>query len=122
MSTYTVSTTSARTTGEPDVANAMDKTWWKVIGGVGTILAGNVAKNALEKSYKGVTGKIPPANPEDPDVEWREALTWAIVSGVVMAIARLLFQRAAAGAYIKRTGELPPGLERDDQVADDSKS
>jgi uncharacterized protein DUF4235 len=100
------------------VANAVDKTWWKVIGGVGTILAGNVAKSALEKSYKGVTGKIPPANPEDPDVDWTEALTWAIVSGVVMAVARLLFQRAAAGAYIKRTGELPPGLERDDQVAD----
>lgn len=100
------------------MANAVDKTWWKVIGGVGTILAGNVAKSALEKGYKSATGKIPPANPEDPDVDWREAMTWAIVSGVVMAIARLLFQRAAAGAYIKRTGELPPGLERDDQVAD----
>ena len=101
------------------MANAVDKTWWKVIGGVGTILAGNVAKNALEKGYTRATGKVPPANPEDPDVDWREAMTWAIVSGVVMAVARLLFQRAAAGAYIKRTGELPPGLERDDQIAND---
>ena len=104
------------------MANALDNASWKVIGGVGTILAGNLAKNALEKSYTSITGKVPPANPEDPDVDWREAMTWAIVSGVVMAIARLLFQRAAAGAYIKRTGELPPGLERDDQVADDAKS
>src|SRR5947209_6504964 len=78
-----VQTTNTRRTG---VANAMDKTWWKVIGGVGTVLAGNVAKNALEKSYTGVTGKIPPHNPEDPDVDWTEALTWAVVSGVVMAI------------------------------------
>lgn len=98
------------------MANGMDKTYWKLVGGVGTILAGNVARNALEKSYTSVTGKTPPHNPEDPDVDWSEALTWAIVSGVVMSIARLLFQRAAASAYIKRTGELPPGLERDNQV------
>ncbi len=74
----------------------------------------------LEKSYTGVTGKVPPANPEDPDVDWREAVGWAVLSGVVMALARLLFQRTAARSYIKRTGELPPGLERDDQVADKS--
>lgn len=98
--------------------NATDKVGWKVVGGVGTVLAGNVAKNVLERGYKSVTGRIPPENPEDPDVDWREALAWAIVSGVVMAVARLLFQRAAAGAWVKHRGELPPGLERDDQVTD----
>jgi hypothetical protein len=102
------------------VANALDNASWKVIGGVGTILAGNVAKNVLEKSYTSITGKVPPANPEDPDVDWQEAVGWAVLSGVVMALARLLFQRTAARSYIKRTGELPPGLERDDQDADKS--
>jgi hypothetical protein len=100
------------------VANALDNASWKVIGGVGTILAGNVAKNALEKTYISITGKEPPANPEDPDVAWAEAVGWAVLSGVVMALARLLFSRTAARSYIKRTGELPPGLERDDQVAE----
>ena len=98
--------------------NAVDKVGWKVVGGVGTVVAGNVAKSALEKSYKSATGRIPPANPEDPDVAWREAVAWAVLSGVVMALARLLFQRAAAGAWVKHRGELPPGLERDDQVAE----
>jgi hypothetical protein len=97
------------------VPTTADKVGWKVIGGVGTILAGNAARNALEGTYKKATGRIPPHNPEDPDVDWKEAITWAIVSGVVMAIARLLFQRAAAGAWVKHRGELPPGLERDEQ-------
>jgi hypothetical protein len=97
------------------VPNAVDKAGWKLIGGLGTVLAGNAAKNVLEGTYKKATGKVPPQNPEDPDVDWKEALTWAIVTGVVMAVARLLFQRAAAGAWVKSRGELPPGLERDDQ-------
>jgi hypothetical protein len=101
------------------VPNAVDKVSWKLVGGLGTVLVGNAARNALESGYKSATGKIPPANPEDPDVEWREAVTWAIVSGVVMALARLLFQRAAAGAWVKYKGELPPGLEKDDQIAKD---
>jgi hypothetical protein len=105
--------------GEPVVPNAVDKVEWKLVGGLGTVLAGNVAKSALEKSYTSVTGKIPPHNPEDPDVDWQEAVTWAIVSGVVMALARLFFQRAVAGAWVKSKGEMPPGLERDDQVAAD---
>lgn len=99
------------------MASSLDNAGWKVIGGVGTVLAGNMARNVLEKSYTSVTGKVPPHNPEDPDVAWREALAWAVLSGVVMAIARLLFQRTAARTYIKRTGELPPGLERDAQQA-----
>jgi hypothetical protein len=101
------------------VPSSADKVTWKLVGGIGTVLAGNVARNMLEKSYKSVTGKVPPHNPEDPDVEWREAITWAIVSGVVMALARLLFQRAAAGQWVKHKGELPPGLERDDQIPND---
>jgi hypothetical protein len=101
------------------VPNAADKVGWKVVGGLGTVLAGNAARGALTKAYKTVTGRIPPANPEDPDVEWREAVAWAVLSGVVMALARLFFQRAAAGAWVKRRGELPPGLERDDQLADE---
>jgi hypothetical protein len=103
--------------GEPAVPNAVDNVSWKLIGGLGTVVAGNAARSALEKSYKAATGKIPPHNPEDPDVDWREAITWAIVSGVVIALARLFFQRAAAGAWVKHKGELPPGLEKDDQIA-----
>jgi hypothetical protein len=100
------------------VANGVDKLGWKVIGGLSAVIASSVARKAVEGAYKGATGRIPPENPEDPDVDLREAVVWAIITGVSVGLARLLVSRAAAGAWVKVRGELPPGLEKDDQQLD----
>jgi hypothetical protein len=86
---------------------------WSVFSLVSAIGAATVAKKALNASWKAATGKNPPANPADPDVEMREAMMWAAASGTFIGLARMLAQRRAAGYYVKSTGKLPPGLEKD---------
>ena len=61
-------------------------------------------------SWKAATGKNPPANPADPDVDVGEAVAWAAVSGALIGLARMAAARRAAGYYAKSTGHLPPGL------------
>lgn len=88
---------------------------WTVFS-LGSALAGAaVAKKTLNTSWKAATGKEPPSNPADPDVQIWEAVGWAAVSGTFVALARMLAQRRAAGYYAKSTGHLPPGLGADNQ-------
>lgn len=90
---------------------------WSVFSLVSAIGAATVAKKALNTGWKAGTGKNPPANPADPDVEFREAVTWAVVSGALIGLARMLATRRAAGYYLKSTGHLPPDLHKDGQDA-----
>jgi hypothetical protein len=73
------------------------------------------ARKALNTSWKAATGKNPPENPADPDVQIGEAVAWAATTGAHVALARMLAQRRAAGYYAKSTGHLPPGLKKGDQ-------
>ncbi len=73
-----------------------------------------VAKQALDGGWKAATGKKPPENPADPDVDLREAVTWAVASGTIMALAKMLATRRAANYYIKSTGHLPGQLQPGD--------
>ena len=92
---------------------------WSVFSLVAVLGAAAVAKKALNTSWKAATGKNPPANPADPDVDVREAVAWAAVSGALIGLARMLATRRAAGYYAKSTGHLPPGLRKgDDQDAE----
>ena len=86
---------------------------WSVFSLVASLGAAAVARKGLTTSWKAATGKNPPANPADPDVQMREAVMWAAASGTLVAMARMLAQRRAAGYYLKSTGKLPPGLEKD---------
>lgn len=86
---------------------------WSAFSLVAALGAASVAKKALDGGWKAATGKQPPANPADPDVEFREAVAWAAVSGTFVALAKMLAQRRAAGYYLKSTGELPPPLRKD---------
>ncbi len=85
---------------------------------VAAIGAAAVAKKVVTTGWRAATGKNPPANPADPDVDVREAVLWAAVSGTLIALARMLATRRAAGYYVKSTGKLPPSLKKDDQDAD----
>lgn len=86
---------------------------WAVFSLVAALMAATVARKGLNASWKAATGKEPPANPADPDVDMTEALLWAAVSGTLVAVARMLAARRAADYYVRSTGKLPPGLGAD---------
>ena len=90
---------------------------WSVFSLVAALGAAAMAKKGLNTSWRAATGKNPPANPADPDVDIWEAVAWAAVSGTLVALARMLATRKAASYYAKSTGHLPPGLQKDDQSA-----
>jgi hypothetical protein len=87
---------------------------WTVFSLVAALGGAAVAKKALDTTWRMATGKKPPANPADPDVDMWEAATWAVASGAFIAIATMLATRRAAGYYVKSTGHLPPELQKDD--------
>jgi hypothetical protein len=86
---------------------------WTVFSLVSALAAATLAKKALDTGWKAATGKHPPENPADPDVQMGEALAWAAVSGTFVALARMLAQRRAADYYRRSAGHLPPQLQKD---------
>jgi hypothetical protein len=68
----------------------------RVIGGLAALAAGYLARKLITVGWKRVTGKEPPAHPEDPQVALTEALGWAVVTGVGMEAARLIATRTTA--------------------------
>ena len=80
---------------------------WKALNGTTVVLATMVAEKGLEASWTTVTGKKPPADPENPDTSWGKPLAWAMVSGAVVGATRLAATRAAAAYYAKSAGRLP---------------
>ncbi|HET8662841.1 MAG TPA: DUF4235 domain-containing protein [Nocardioides sp.] len=86
---------------------------WTVFSLVSALGAAALAKKALDTAWRAATGKHPPANPADPDVQMGEAVAWAIVSGTFVALARMLAQRRAAHYYVRSAGHLPPQLQKD---------
>lgn len=91
---------------------------WSAFSLVSVLGAAVVAKKALNTGWKAATGKTPPANPADPDVDVKEAVAWAAVSGALIGLARMFAARRAAGYYAKSTGHLPPDLQKDRQDPD----
>jgi hypothetical protein len=90
---------------------------WTVFSLVSALVAATAARKALAGSWKAATGKQPPENPADPDVDIWEAVAFASVSGVAIGVARMFAQRKAADYYARSTGHLPPDLRKDDQKA-----
>ena len=97
---------------------ASSSKFWTIFSLGSAVAAAAVAKKALNTSWRAATGKNPPANPADPDVDIWEAVAWAAVSGVAIGIARMMATRKAADYYTKSTGHLPPDLQKDNQHAD----
>ncbi|MCW2753620.1 MAG: hypothetical protein JWQ32_1031 [Marmoricola sp.] len=95
---------SNRPTDEQDMSKV-----WNAFSVLAALVAATVARKGLNASWKAATGKEPPANAADPDVDLTEALLWAAVSGTLIAVVRMLATRRAAGYYAKSTGKLPPG-------------
>ena len=89
---------------------------WSAFSLVSALGAAAVARKVLDTSWRAATGKEPPANPADPDVDLWEAVAWAALSGTLVAIARMLASRKAANYYQRSTGHLPANLQKDTHV------
>jgi len=88
---------------------------WGVMALVSGLTAAKVTNQVLSKGWQASTGRKPPGNPADPDVEVWEAVAWSAVTGATIALARMFAQRRAANYYVKSTGHLPPQLRKDEQ-------
>ena len=89
---------------------------WTLFSLAAALAAAAVAKKSLNTSWRAATGKNPPENPADPDVDVWEAVLWA---------ARQRHDRrpgpdarAAPGRQLLQgpVGELPPQLQQGDEV------
>jgi len=85
---------------------------WSIFSLVSALGAAALARKAIDTTWKAATGKHPPENPADPDIQIGEAVAWAALTGALVALARMVAQRRAAGYYAKSTGQLPPGLKK----------
>jgi hypothetical protein len=85
-----------------------EKQQWLIVGSGAAALAGFGARKALEMTWKAVSGRPAPENPEMRHVHWRDALLWAAASGLVIGVARLVGQRLAAQSWVAIVGDDPP--------------
>ena len=80
---------------------------------VATLAAVAAAKKVSDVAWRAATGKNPPINPADPDVDTTEAVLWAAFSGIAVGLVRMTVQRRAALYYQRSTGHLPGQLQAD---------
>lgn len=90
---------------------------WSIMSLGAAVGSATVAKKTLNTGWTKATGKTPPANPADPDVNVWEALAWAAASGTFVNVMKMLATRRAANYYLKSTGHLPPELQADGNKA-----
>ncbi|WP_010148371.1 DUF4235 domain-containing protein [Serinicoccus profundi] len=86
-----------------------DKIWSLATTGA-AIGGGVIAKNVTEGLWKFVTGSSSPSNPEDPEVNWGEAVAFAVVSGAIVQLVRVIINRKSTQVYTKRKGHLPASV------------
>lgn len=86
-----------------------DKLWSLATTGA-AIGGGIMAKKVIEKAWALVTDGTVPDNPEDPEVNWGEAIAFALVSGAVVQLARVMVNHKSTQAYAKKKGRLPQSV------------
>ena len=96
----------------------MNPQMWKLVGTAAAALAGMVANKVVNGGWKKATGKTPPSDPTDPDVDWKEAVIFAAVSGLVIGVAKLATQRKAAQYYTNAVGRQHAELHNIKEEAD----
>ena len=69
------------------------------------LLASVVAKKATDGTWSFVTGKDVPENPDDPDIDIKEAILFALFSGALIALARMLAHRESTKVLAKSQGK-----------------
>ncbi|WP_131105986.1 DUF4235 domain-containing protein [Ornithinimicrobium sufpigmenti] len=77
----------------------------KVVTAGAALLASMVAKKATDGTWSFVTGKDVPENPDDPEIDIKEAVIFAVLSGALVALARMLANRQATKVLSKSQGK-----------------
>ena len=85
----------------------MGPTAWKSLSGTSVVVATMAVEKGLQVGWQAVTGKQPPAVPENPHSTWRKPLAWAMVSGALVGATRLFATRLTAAYYERYVGHLP---------------
>ncbi len=80
------------------------------------IFAGILAKKTTDSTWKFVTGSDSPENPDDPDIDLKEAIAFAVLSGIIVGLARLAANRQATRLIAKGAKKSP------EQVAEGANS
>lgn len=84
----------------------------KVLTAGAAVVAGIVARKTTDGTWKFVTGSDSPENPDDPDIDLKEAIAFAVLSGALVGLARMLANRQTTRLMAKGTKKAPA------QVAD----
>ena len=83
---------------------------WKIMAAGAAVAASVVARKLTDGTWKFVSGGDSPSNPEDPDIDIKEAVAFAVLSGAIVGLSRLVANRQATKLYQKSTGHLPKAL------------
>ncbi len=90
----------------------MNNVLWKLLSVGAAAAASLVARKLTDGTWKFVSGGDSPQNVEDPDIDWKEAVTFALLSGALIGLSRMMANRQAARVFTKATGHLPPALAK----------
>lgn len=73
----------------------------KIVTAAAAVGASFVAHKVTDGTWRFVTGKDSPENPEDPDIDFKEAVAFAVLSGVIVGLARMLANRESSKVIAK---------------------
>ncbi|QDO90102.1 DUF4235 domain-containing protein [Ornithinimicrobium ciconiae] len=88
----------------------MGNLMWKIMAAGAAVGASVVARKLTDGTWKFVSGGDSPTNPEDPDIDIKEAIAFAVLSGAIVGLSRMVANRQATKLYQKSTGHLPKAL------------
>lgn len=88
----------------------------KVVTAGAAVIAAIIARKTTDGTWKFVTGSDSPENPDDPDIDIKEAITFAVLSGALVGLARMLANRQTTRIMAKGSGKAP------EQTADQANS
>lgn len=77
----------------------------KIVTAGVVLVATMVAKKATDGTWRFVTGKEAPNNPDDPDIDFKEAVIFTVLSGAVVAVLKMLANRETTRVLGKAQGK-----------------
>lgn len=85
----------------------MSNTMWNLGTTAAALLGAAMAKKASQTIWKKATSPHAPDDPEDPAVNWGQAVAFAALSGALVQLIRMVITRQSTRTYIKATGRHP---------------
>lgn len=86
----------------------------KAVTAGAAVVAALVARKTTDGTWKFVTGSDSPQNPDDPDIDLKEAIAFAVLSGALVGLARMLANRQTTRLMAKASKKSP------ERVADEA--